>query len=571
MKIPIRFSAFIAACIIVIVSFFLTEGAGSSAVTDQDEVQAYTLNLPFPMPNVQATRFPDRIVSITNFGAVGDGHTLNTDAFARAFQACAQAGGGRVLVPAGIWLTGPVQLKSNIDLHLERGALILFSPRCEDYPMVRTTYEGTRSVRAMSPIHGVNLENIAITGEGIIDGSGDAWRPVKKSKMTDAQWKKLVASGGAVDRQGNTWYPSVEAMNGPEFIKKLEQGGSPIALEKYAGARQYLRPVMVSLIECKKVLLDGPTFQNSPAWNIHPLMCEDLVIRNITVLNPWYSQNGDGLDLESCRGVVVYKCSFDVGDDAICIKSGKDEAGRKRGRPCEDIVIADCVVYHGHGGFTVGSEMSGGVRNISVRRCIFLGTDVGLRFKTTRGRGGVVEKIYISDIRMKDIPTDAIGFNMYYGGEAPIPDSDSKSVLVSRAPAPVDEKTPRFQSIFLRNIICTGAERAVLLEGLPEMAIRDIELENVLISSRKGLECIDADQIRLKNARILPRTGPVLSLKDSRNVTMEKVSGPEGAELFVKLEGERTGGIRILETDLSKAKKGIELGKNVPADAVIKP
>jgi DNA sulfur modification protein DndE len=328
---------------------------------------------------------------------------------------------------------------------------------------------------------------------------------------------------------------------------------------------------MVSLIECKKVLLDGPTFQNSPAWNIHPLMCEDLVIRNITVLNPWYSQNGDGLDLESCRGAVVYNCSFDVGDDAICIKSGKDEAGRKRGRPCEDIVITDCVVYHGHGGFTVGSEMSGGVRNISVRRCTFLGTDVGLRFKTTRGRGGVVEKIYISDIRMKDIPTDAIGFNMYYGGEAPIPDSDSRSVLVSRAPAPVDEGTPHFQGIFLKNIVCTGAERAVLLEGLPEMAIRDIELENILISSRKGLECIDADQIRLKNVRILPRTGPVLSLEDSRNVTMEKVSGPESVAVFVKLEGEKTGGIRILETDLSKAKRGIELGKNAPADAVIKP
>ena len=562
-----RISAF---CIITIACCLLTEGSGSP-VTDQDEVQAYTLNLPFPMPKVQMARFPDRIVNITNFGAVGDGHTLNTDAFARAIQACAQAGGGRVLVPAGIWFTGPIQLKSNIDLHLELGALILFSPRFEDYPLVRTAYEGSGSVRAMSPIYGVNLDNIAITGKGIIDGSGDAWRPVKKGKMTDAQWKKLVASGGAVDRQGNTWYPSVEAMNAPEFIKKLEQGGGPMALEKYAGARQYLRPAMVSLIECKRVLLDGPTFQNSPAWNIHPLMCEDLVIRNLTVLNPWYSQNGDGLDLESCRGAVVYNCSFDVGDDAICIKSGKDEAGRKRARPCEDIVIADCVVYHGHGGFTVGSEMSGGVRNISVRRCTFLGTDVGLRFKTTRGRGGVVEKIYISDIRMKDIPTDAIGFNMYYEKNAPSPDPNSKNDSVSRVPTPANERTPRFQSIFLKNIVCTGAERAVLLEGLPEMAIRNIELENILISSRKGLECVDADQIRLKNVRILPRSGPVLSLKDSRNVTMEKMSGPEGVAVFVKLEGEKSGGIRILETDLSKAKQGIELGKNVPADAVIKP
>ena len=235
-------------------------------------------------------------------------------------------------------------------------------------------------------------------------------------------------------------------------MKALDARGADVPLAEYAAAREFLRPVMISLVECHRVLLDGPTFQNSPAWNIHPLLCEELVIRNITVLNPWYSQNGDGLDLDSCRRVAVYKCRFDVGDDAICIKSGKDEYGRRRGRPTEDVVIVDNVVYHGHGGFTVGSEMSGGVRNILVERCTFLGTDVGLRFKTTRGRGGVVEKIWIRDIQMNDIPTDAIGFNMYYGGEAPTEARGGRRAA-PRPAMPVNEGTPQFRDIVLSRIL----------------------------------------------------------------------------------------------------------------------
>ena len=176
---------------------------------------------------------------------------------------------------------------------------------------------------------------------------------------------------------------------------------------------------MVSLISCNKVLLDGPVFQNSPAWCIHPLMCENLTVRNIDVRNPWYSQNGDGIDIESCKNSVVYNCTFDVGDDAICIKSGKDQEGRDRGMPTENLIVKNCVVYHGHGGVTVGSEMSGGVKNMHVSGCTFIGTDVGLRFKSNRGRGGVVEKIFISNIDMINIPTNAISFNLYYGGLSP--------------------------------------------------------------------------------------------------------------------------------------------------------
>lgn len=557
----------------VLASLTVTSGAlpghSLASLTSEDDLVRVTANLPFSMPRIELPRIPARAVSVTDFGAVGDGETLNTAAFAKAIDACTKSGGGRVIVPQGIWLTGPIQFKNSIDLHLDRGAVIQFSSRIEDYPLLRTTWEGSPAVRRMSPIYGVQLENISITGDGVLDGAGDAWRMVKKSKLTEGEWKKLAASSGVVDKAGDTWWPSAEAMNGAALVRSLDKRGAGVPIEEYAGAREYLRPVLVSLIECKRILLDGPTFQNSPAWNIHPLMCEDLVIRNVTALNPWYSQNGDGLDLDSCRRAAVYNCRFDVGDDAICLKSGRDEYGRKRGRPCEEIVISDCVVYHGHGGFTVGSEMSGGVRNVVVRRCTFLGTDLGLRFKTTRGRGGVVERIWISDIVMKDIPTDAIGFNMYYGGGSPIPEPNGPAGASSRAQVAVNEGTPRFEDIFLKNIICHGAQRAVQIEGLPEMPIRGIELDNVQISARTGVVCVDAERIKLTNLKISSMSGPVITLKDSREVSIDK-SRAGNASVFLRVEGEKSQNISIKATDLSRTARPVEFDKGAKETAVVR-
>ena len=541
-------------------------GVTLTTARDADDLLRVTSDLPFTMRRIELPRIPARSVDVTQFGAVGDGLTLNTTAFAKAIEDCAGKGGGRVVVPRGIWLTGPIQLKSNIELHVERDAVVLFSTRVDDYPLLRTTWEGSPAVRRMSPLYGSQLENVAITGEGVIDGSGDAWRMVKRSKLTEIEWKKLAASGGVVDKSGDTWWPSPAAMNGANLVRELDKRGAPI--EEYSAAREYLRPVLVGLVECKRVLLDGPTFQNSPAWNIHPLMCEDLVIRNVTALNPWYSQNGDGLDLDSCRRVAVYNCRFDVGDDAICLKSGRDEYGRKRGRPCEEIVVSDCVVYHGHGGFTVGSEMSGGVRNVVVRRCTFLGTDLGLRFKTTRGRGGVVEKIWISDILMKDIPTDAIGFNMYYNGGSPIPEPEAQDQPHSQGQTAVNEGTPRFQDIYLKNIVCRGAHRAVQIEGLPEMPIRGIALENIQISARNGVVCVDAERIEMSNVRITSTNRPVITVRNSRGVTIEKPVVARGG-VFLRVEGAKSADIRIAG-DLSNAEKEIEFGDGASEAAVVR-
>lgn len=556
--------------ILSLLTIVILSSCMSASNLSNQEVQAYLADLPFEMGKLEAPSFPANTVNVEDHGAVGDGHFMNTESFAKAIESCAEAGGGTIVIPKGIWVTGPIQLKSNINLHVEEGAVILFSDKFEDYPLIETTYEGRPEIRSMSPITGFDLENIAITGKGVIDGSGGAWRPVKKSKMTESQWRNLLASGGAVDEQRDIWWPTEAALNSRQILSELARKDAP--LEDYEVVRSYLRPVMVSLVRCKNVLLDGPTFQNSPAWNIHPLMCENLILRNLTILNPWFSQNGDGLDLESCKNALVYKCRFDVGDDALCMKSGRDKAGRDRGIPTENVVIADCIVYHGHGGFVVGSEMSGGVRNLMVRDCVFWGTDVGLRFKSTRGRGGVVENIYIQDILMKDIPTDALRFNMYYGSRALIPDDgfEDKAGKQFRRPfVPVNEETPSFRKIYMKNIVCRGAARAVLLQGLPEMPIQDIFLENVKMTCNAGVACFDADRISFKNVDIVPQKGPVFLIDDSRNITMGKVQIPDQPKDFMSLIGEQTENIILDAEMLSKIDGRVDIKKNVNKNAVV--
>ena len=500
----------------------------------------------FEMPVVTEPVFPDYTVSITDFGAVNDGRTLNTKAFADAIDEVSGKGGGKVVIPRGLWLTGPVILKSNINLHAEEGALVIFSPDKDLYPLIETSFEGENTVRCTSPIYGHDLENIAFTGKGIFDGTGEAWRPVKKEKTTESQWKALVRSGGIVNDDGKIWYPSESCLAGQK-MSEMNVPANMSGLDDYKKIKDFLRPVMVSLVNCKKVLFDGPVFQNSPAWCLHPLMCEDVTIRNITVKNPWYSQNGDGLDIESCRNVLLCDSNFDVGDDAICLKSGKDEAGRKRGKPTENLVIRNCVVYHGHGGVTVGSEMSGGVKNVYVSGCTFLGTDVGLRFKSNRGRGGVVENLFFTDIDMINIPTQAISFNLYYGGlsasemlaEGNNGDGSSDPV------PPVTEETPLFRNITIRNITCKGAYQAVFLQGLPEQNLQNITLENIDIEADNGLSCIDASGISIKQMWLKTKKSPALSIINSHGVDIEMTEvAPEQIPL-VEIKGEKSAGITV--------------------------
>lgn len=477
-------------------------GACASTASANDYDILYQ-NLPFEMPRVQQPAFPDRTVSLTDFGGKGDGMTLNSEAFAKAMAHLSEQGGGTLNVPAGVWVTGPIEFKSNINLHLDGGAIIVFSPDDSLYDTRYVVYEGYEAWRTQSPISAYNLENIAITGDGIIDGNGSMWRPVKKEKMNTAEWNNLIATpGGVVD--GNRWYPSQGYIDGEKFAK--ENPGKPMTKEDAVKYKKYLRPVMVQLVGCKNVMLQGVTFQNSPAWNVHPLLCTDLTVDGVFIKNPDYAQNGDGLDVESCRNVLIYRSTLDVGDDAICIKSGKDEAGRKRGVPTENVVVRDCRVFHGHGGFVVGSEMSGGVSNISVADCQFAGTDIGLRFKSCRGRGGVVKNIFIDNVNMIDITGEGLLFDLYYFVKNP----------PKEIPA-VDETTPQFKDIFISNVTSYGSGRAVKFNGIPEMPIENIHVGNSVFTSIEGGLLSESKDIKFENVTIIPEKGAALKVNNVSN------------------------------------------------------
>ena len=279
------------------------------------------------LPVIKNVSFRKDTISIVSRGAKGDGETLCTTSIQQAINEMNKRGGGVVLVPSGLYLTAPVVLKSNVNLHLAQGATLLFTRDYSKFPMVEGNWEGLPQIRNQSPISATNEQNIAITGKGIIDGNGDAWRQVKKDKLTESQWKKLVNSGGILGEDQRTWYPHASSyyartMKNPGVIDPKK---SPAF---YDSVKVFLRPNMVVFTSCKRILLEGVIFQNSPAWCLHPLMCEDLTVRNVFVKNPWYAQNGDGIDVESCKNVLIENSVFDVGDDALCMKSGRDAEGR---------------------------------------------------------------------------------------------------------------------------------------------------------------------------------------------------------------------------------------------------
>ncbi|MDD2931586.1 MAG: glycoside hydrolase family 28 protein [Fermentimonas sp.] len=545
-------------------TFIILSCNNKEAVNSKYKYEYLYEDLQFNMPYVQRPTFPDRHVNLLDYGGNPDGITLNTSAFADAMQDLSKKGGGTLIVPKGIWFTGPIVFESNINMYLEKGALILFSPDKDLYPLVETIFEGLETRRCQSPISGRNLENIAITGEGSINGSGEAWRPLKKEKVTESHWKSVVSSGGVV-RGDNYWFPSEGSLKGFE-MSDMNVPRQDLSEEEWLEIKDFLRPVMVSFIECKNLLLEGVLFENSPAWNIHPLMCENVILDGVFIRNPGYSQNGDGLDLESCVNSIIVNSLFDVGDDGICIKSEKDEEGRLRGRPTENVIVENCKVFQGHGGFVVGSEMSGGVKNISVKNCQFLGTDVGLRFKSNRGRGGVVENIFISDIYMFNIATESFLFDLFYGGKSASEAlADGDTTPIDEHEFPVTDETPVFKNIYVKNLVSRNARRAMLFNGLPEMNIENINLENAFITARYGAEFSESRDINLKNVTIIPDEGPAYLFNNVKNFEAE------GLNYLVAKDSKaaKITGANTSELQLSGLPEGeVDLASDVNKDAI---
>ena len=449
---------------------------GIALMADAKDYAKYYQNLPTEVKPVVEVVIPDNEVSITDFGGVGDGQTLNTEAFRKAISALVKKGGGRVVVPQGVWLTGPIAFKDNIELRIEKNAIVMFSPDKSLY----IDKDGNSS-RVEPCIKASKRKNIAITGEGIIDGNGAQWRPVKRSKVSDVEWKRFKEMGGVERNNGQLWYPWDMKDGSPNL------GDTPEAQEKR-------RNDLVRFTDCENILFEGVTFQNSPRFHVHPLNSRNIIIDGITVRCPWNAQNGDAIDISDCHLVLIVNSIVDAGDDGLCMKSGKyKENALVNG--CEDILIQDNTVYHAHGGFVIGSENICGTRRLVVRQCRFSGTDTGLRFKSGIGRGGETEKVYISDVVMTDINDQAIVFQCDYvdrpAGAAPLSPGGGVSHTASTAQPKASPRgglegasgayIPRFHDIHINNVVCRGAGTGIYAHGIEGYDCIDVTIENTKI------------------------------------------------------------------------------------------
>lgn len=523
----------------------------------------------FELPKIYTPHFRRDTFNILNYGAVADGLTLNSAAINKAIEDCAGKGGGTVLIPRGAFLTGPIIMKSNVNLHLERSALVIFSPDFDQYPLVTSSFEGVEAARCQSPLVAENLENIAITGDGIFDGNGFYWRPLKKDKLSETEWKNhLKKYGGVLTEDKKTWYSSEKALKGlkENNIGKLTAGKT---LKDFEDVKDFLRPNMIRIYNCRHILLEGITFQNSPAWTTHLMMSSHITMLNVKVKNPWFGTNTDALDLESCDHALIEGCNFDTGDDGICIKSGRDAEGRKRGMPTKDIIVNNCTVYRSHGGFVVGSEMSGGANNLYVSNCSFIGSDIGLRFKTTRGRGGVVENIYVNNISMKDIPAEAILFDMYYMAKDPVALAGEKREPPVVEMKPVDETTPRFRNFYFHNITCNGAAKGIFMRGIPEMHVQNLLIENAVLQADEGIDIQEASNINLDNITMLAtNNNPVAYVLNSDNIKISNLQYRDSADLLLQVQGERSKDIKLWNSNTAGAKLKLQTGFGA-TDAVV--
>lgn len=409
-------------------------------------------------------------VDMLKSGAKADGKTLNTTLINHTVDRLSQAGGGTLFFPAGTYLTGAIRLKSNITLELEAGATLLFSDNFDDYlPFMEVRHEGVM-MKSFSPlISAMDAENITIKGEGTLDGQGKAW------------WTEFFRIYVDLEKNGmrelNKYQPLWEKENDVEALYAETN-------EDWHGTlkRCFFRPPFIQPVRCRRVRIEGVKIINSPFWTVNPEFCDNVVVTGVTIHNV-PSPNTDGINPESCRNVHISDCHISVGDDCITLKSGRDAQARRLGVPCENITITNCTMLSGHGGVVIGSEMSGSVRKVTISNCVFDGTDRGIRIKSTRGRGGVVEDIRVSNIIMSNIKREAVVLNLKYS-EMPV--------------EPMSERTPLFRDISISGLTAVGVKTPVKIVGLEEAPVTDIILRDINVKNARE-KCIfeNCERIRL--------------------------------------------------------------------------
>lgn len=414
-------------------------------------------------------------VDMLKAGAKADGKKLNTALINNTITRLNAAGGGTLYFPAGTYLTGAVKLKSNITIELEVGATLLFSDNFEDYlPFVEVRHEGVMMNSFCPLLYAVDAENITIKGEGTLNGQGKKWWTEFFRILVDLKDNGM--------RELNKYQPMWEKANDVKSLYAETNEDWHSTLQ-----RRFFRPPFIQPIRCKNFRVEGVKIINSPFWTVNPEFCDNVTVKGITIHNV-PSPNTDGINPESCKNVHISDCHISVGDDCITIKSGRDMQARKLGVPCENITITNCTMLSGHGGVVIGSEMSGGVKKVTISNCVFDGTDRGIRLKSTRGRGGVVEDIRVSNIVMSNIKQEAVVFNLKY----------------SKMPAEAkSERTPEFRNIYVSGLTVRDVKTPIKIVGLEEAPIEGIVLRDIDVINA-GDKCVfeDCKNIKLENVYV---------------------------------------------------------------------
>lgn len=430
----------------------------------------------------------DGWINILNEGGNNKGVKC-TEAIQKAIEKASKNGGGTIYFPAGEYLTGALKLKSNITIHLEAGALLKFSDNFDDYlPFVEVHWEGT-VMKSFSPLlYAKDAENITITGRGTIDGQGKKWWldmyaiETAKVKLPPNQYQKM-------------WKAQNEGLETAPYYQRTMD-------------LMFFRPPLFQAFRCKNILIEGVTIQNSPFWTINPAFCDNVVIDGVTVFNP-PSPNTDGINPTSCKNVRISNCHINVGDDCITIKSGRDMDGRKWNVPTENVTITNCTMLSGHGGVVIGSEMSGGIKKITISNCVFDGTDRGIRLKSARGRGGIVEDIRVDNIVMKNIKEEAIVMDLFYDK--------------SSAAEPVSERTPIFRNIHISNVTGVNVNKAGVIRGISEMPIQNLTFSNINMDGKEGFSVATAKDVEFHNVKVNASVGSSFEIEDSHNIILDNV------------------------------------------------
>ena len=429
-------------------------------------------SVPQILARIKAPQFPARDFDITKYGAKGDGKTDCTAAIAKAIAECSAAGGGRVVVPGGIFLTAAIRLLSNVNLHVPAGSTLLFIQDPARYlPLVTTRFEGVELMNYSPFLYADGQENIAITGEGTLDGNSDYthWWP----------WKGSANFG---------WKPGQPKDDARKTLFDMGEHGVPLA-QRVFGEGHYLRPSFIQPCRSRNVLIEGVTVVRSPMWEVTPYDCTNVTIRGVNIVS--HGPNNDGCDPDSCRDVLIENCKFDTGDDCIAIKSGRDRDGRTVAKPTENVIIRNCEMKDGHGGVTIGSEMSGSVRNVYVENCRLSSPNLNqaLRFKTNAVRGGTIENVYFRNIEVGEVSDSVLQVDFYY-------DTGDKG-----------PERPVVRNIEVSNLTAKKAKYALFMKGFPNAHIRDIRLINCNIAGVAEENVVEnVDGLTMTNVKISRRS-----------------------------------------------------------------